>query len=473
MAETTSTQPPWLNPTNPDSGAWAQALHSVGHLPTHIHQKVEVAVADTIACIVAGRGFPIPWDLPPALGLATDRGRLSLLPVGSDPSRTALMLGTLAHVADLDDVCWTMMGHPSAPVMSAALANVPELEFDGGTFVASVAAGLEAVIGLGRLLVPEIYRRGWHATSVLGVVSAAVTSGKLLGLGVDELHHAMGIAASGAAGLRVNFGSQVKSLHVGRAASLGLDAARLAASGVTADRNWLTGRHGFLDVFAYERAQPEAEVGPPEDWLISRPGILTKIHASCAATHPAVDAAIELRDHLGADFTSVKRIRVEAAPTAALPLITRLPTSVLEAKFSMEFCVAAALVRGDLGLAAFTPSTISDEAVQGLMHRIDYVSSDEFADVDATDNRASAARVTLELVDGTSVSTAVEYPRGSPESPITLNELDTKLADCWRFGTGRGDSEAIRQAARALVSAGDGREPIRHLEAALATSPNT
>lgn len=443
--------------------SWAEALAGLAHdaLPGQVRQVAHVSIVDTLACVVAGRRQATAGMLAATFGgSSSGAARYGLeatwsgLEASADPARHALMLGVLAHVNDLDDVCWTMMGHPSAPVVAAALAalDLAPQTVDGPTLVTAVTAGLEATIDLGSRVVPTIYERGWHATSVAGVVGAGVAAARVLGLDGDAMRNTMGTAASSAAGLRVNFGSDVKSLHVGRAAALGLEAAMLARQGAVADRSWLTGRFGYLDVMlgsSWRDTNAATEVRQDRDsWLMVNPGILLKRHASCAATHPAVDAVIALRDQLpGADGRfegaersargdAIERIEVVTAHTAALPLLDRMPTSALEAKFSMEFCVARGMLDGSLGLDAFTDVVFGDADIASLARRVEFTAEPPSpAAIPATDNRASAATVTVYLRDGHREHLRVEYPAGAPEHPLTAEQFAAKVAACWRYGT--------------------------------------
>jgi len=270
------------------------------------------------------------------------------------------------------------------------------------------------------------HQRGWHCTSSIGTLGAAAAAARVLGLDAARTRHALGIAASTACGLKENLGSMVKPLHAGLAARNGLMAARLAQRGFTASAHALDGPQGYLAAMDSEGLSLEtafADLGTR--WEILETGVTVKLYPSCAATHPPLDALIDLQRRSGFTAADVEAIDVEVDSMTPRLLIHPAPTSGLEAKFSMPFCAAAALVYGRLDLATFDVDHIRNPAVQALMPRVTLRGNAAF-DAAAP---LSQARVTVRLTDGRAFVQAADGARGYP-GRLTDDELASKFIAC-------------------------------------------
>jgi 2-methylcitrate dehydratase PrpD len=400
-------------------------------LPDDVLTEVEISFADTIGCILLGLDSPTTRILAGSPLHHTD-GPVSATVLGSGERRSlldvALIHGVAAHVADFDDISWALMGHPSATLVPALVPLAEYVGASGIELARAYLAGYEVAVELGFAIEPAHYLRGWHATCTIGSVAVAAGCARLLGLDPERTRHALGIAASSSSGLRQNFGSDVKSLHAGLAARNGIEAAVLARDGFTADRGALDGPWGFFRAFdgrSDVRLRSDAFSG----FAIRTPGTLRKLYPSCGATHQAIDAAIEMRA-TGIEIGRIADVRVEVAPACLAPLRSELPTSPLEAKFSMEFCVAAALLDGAVRVDHFSDGVLSRPDLADLMPRIDMVAGDEFRDIPENGNDASAARVTITLDTGERRTVAVRHPSGSPERPLTPEQLRGKFRAC-------------------------------------------
>jgi 2-methylcitrate dehydratase PrpD len=248
----------------------------------------------------------------------------------------------------------------------------------------------------------------------------------VLGLDAQATRHALGIAASSACGVKENLGSMVKPLHGGMAARNGLMAARLAQQGFTASPHAIDGPQGYLAAMDSEHASLDAAVVDlGTRWEINESGVTVKLYPSCAATHPPLDAltAIVRRERFTAD--DVVAIDVEVDSMAPRLLIHPNPSTGLEAKFSMPFCAAAAVVFPRIGIDTFTPESIQHSEVQALMPRVTLRANpafDGFAPL-------SQARVTVRLRDGREWSERADGARGYP-GRLTDEELSNKFEDC-------------------------------------------
>jgi 2-methylcitrate dehydratase PrpD len=362
--------------------------------------------------------------------------------------------GTAAHALDYDDVTAPMRGHPSPPLLPAVLAAGEETNATGADLILSYLLGFEVQCAVGRGLGESHYRHGWHATSTLGTLGAAVAAAKLSGLDVEQTRMAIGIAASLAAGSRQNFGTMTKPLHPGVAAQGGLLAAGLAARGYTADASIIETPLGFLNLFSpAQDARPEnvlRDLGDPP--AIVAAGISVKKYPCCFVTHPALDALLALRDRHGFSGEEVEWISVtlprgrdqpllkprpadgrvgdpggggEAPPVAFGPLIHPRPVTGLEGKFSMQYCLAAAALDGAPALDTFDDVSVQRPAAQALLRRVEFRQVDEPAPV-----VGAYADVAVTLKTGATLRGRVDQPRGGPASPLSWDELAAKYRDC-------------------------------------------
>jgi len=413
-------------------------------------------VADTLACILAGAGSDAVRMATAAAGSSgrSDHGH-PIPGVGRvlDPTWAALITGVAAHVEDFDDTSVSMRGHPSAPVLSALVPAAYTLDMPGDAFLLAYAVGVEAAAKLGRLLGTAHTMRGWHTMSTVGALGAVCACAKAHGLGEDEIARAIGIGASFAGGLVGNFGTMVKGLHCGKAAWTGVVAVELARKGFEANPGILEAEDGFVQVFgdrAGAAADGLASLGAP--WDLLEPGIDIKIYPSCNCTHPAVDAAIDLAHSGRVVPDRIRRIRCWASAECVRYLVCPIPTTPLQAKFSMPYCVATALVRGRLGPREFTPDAVRDERVSGLMPRVSL-------EARAADRREDEPDLEVELDDGTVIRLNVPAPKGTPANPPSWADVESKFLE---GGEGVLPVPVLRDAL-ALVGRLDRLESVRPL----------
>lgn len=363
----------------------------------------------------------------------------------------ALLTGTMAHALDFDDVHHEMGGHPSAPVLSALLPVSERRGASGRELLRSFVLGTEVEVTLAKVLNPGLYERGWHPTAVVGTLGAAVAVGDLLDLDAAGLRRAVGIAASRAAGIKGNFGTMTKPLHVGFAARNGLEAAELAAGGVTADERILELEFGgFCDLFQgdepYEFEPHLNRLGEP--WGLLSPPVGFKPYPCCGSTHSAVDAALELHERCSLSADEIEAIEICEYPRRLGHTNDPEPETSLDAKFSVQYCVAVALCEGNLWFEHFDEEVVQSDRYRALLKDVE-VTPDESAFVE----REWAARVTVSF-DADEQTATVEAPKGSAERPMTADELETKYRRCASIALDDGTDESLR-ALRDLESVDD------------------
>jgi 2-methylcitrate dehydratase PrpD len=396
--------------------------------PPDARQRAASAMLDTVGVTLAGVSEPasriVRKTLPPIEG--------GLLVWGTDLRTTAydaaLANGTAAHALDYDDMCFVSLAHPSAPLVPAVIATGEVARASGRAALDAYIAGFEVEARLGRVMNPRHYQRGWHNTSTLGTIGAAAASARLLGLNAEATAHAIAIAASEASGLKENFGSMVKPLHAGLAARNGVHAALLARAGMTASAQALDGPQGFLHAMDSERDDLGPEIADLGDrWEILDTGVTVKLYPSCAGTHPTLDALLDLRAREKFTPDEVDRIDIDVDAIVPTILIYDRPTSALEAKFSMPFCAAAAIVFGQVGIDTFDDDRICDERVLAMMQRVTMRVDPE---VGKGAPALTEARVRVHLKNGRTLSQDAHGARGYPERPASDAELEAKFMAC-------------------------------------------
>ena len=444
-----------------DDGAVAVRLGRFvidGEPPPAARTRAAAALLDTVGVMLAGASEPASRVVQRVVA-AEGGDACRVLGTGARASAggAALANGTAAHALDYDDMCFVSLAHPSAPLVAAALAAAEIAGASGRAALDAYVVGFEIEARLGRLMNPRHYRRGWHCTSTLGTIGAAAAAARLVGLDAAAAGHALAIAASEASGLKENFGSMVKPLHAGLAARNGVLAALLARHGMTASRRALDGPQGFLTAMDSQHASLDDEMADlGARWEIIDTGITVKLYPSCAATHPSLDAILELRQREGFTADHVDRIDIDVDSITPTVLIYEHPSNGLEAKFSMPFCAAAAVAYGRVGIDTFASERLCDPDVIELMQR---VAMRVDPSLDATGPPLTQARITIRLRDGRSIGQAASGARGYPERPASAAELGAKFLACAQ----RTISRAAAERALAVIHDIDQVDDVRAL----------
>jgi 2-methylcitrate dehydratase PrpD len=341
----------------------------------------------------------------------------------------ALFNGTAAHALDFDDTNFAMLGHPSAPVLSAALAAGELATATGPEVVHAFLLGFEIETTLAEVINPGHYERGWHATCTLGTLGAAAAAARVLGLDAGTTATALAVAASQSSGLKENFGTMTKPFHAGHAARSGVLAALLAREGWTASDRALDGPQGFVNVLGAGacRLNRLDTLGAP--WKIVTTGVAVKPYPSCACTHSIIDGVLELRRAHGLTAADVDEVVVGVNERVPGILIHAEPHTGLEAKFSAEFCAAAALTESRVGIETFRDEKTQDPMLRGLMKRVRVVADPT---IPGDLERHVWTRLTLNLVDGRQLEVAPGPVRGHPAHPLSMDALREKFDSCAR-----------------------------------------
>jgi 2-methylcitrate dehydratase PrpD len=434
--------------------------------PPEARARAAIALLDTVGVTLAGASEPASLIVRNAVA-AEGGGACGVFgtSVRASTSGAALANGTAAHALDYDDMCFVSLAHPSAPLVPAVLAAAESERLGGRAVLDAYVVGFEIEARLGALMNPRHYQRGWHCTSTLGTVGAAAAVSRLLGLEQAAAGHAIAIAASAASGLKENFGTMVKPLHAGLAAHNGILAALLARGGMTASELALDGPQGFLRAMDSEgTALDDAIADLGGRWELLDSGITVKLYPSCAGTHPSLDAIFDLRRREGFTAEEVERIEVDVDSIVPTILIYERPATGLEAKFSLPFCAAAAVVCGRVGIDTFDAESLANPQVRSLMSR---VAMRVDPSLDAGAPPLTHARVHVRLRNGRVLTQEARGARGYPEWPASDGDLDAKFLACAR----RALTESAAERALGLLRKIEEIDDVRTLTACLATSP--
>ena len=343
-------------------------------IPPEACQKSKRAILDVIAAAFAGIPHPVGKTM---LALVKEMGGNPAATILGDGHRTsppwaAYANGTLAHAIDYDDVNASIGGHPTAPVVPALLAMGEKVGASGKDLLLGYILGVETECKLGRAINRVHYNLGWHPTATLGTFGAAAACGKLLRLDKDQVIMSLGIAGSQASALKQNFGTMTKPLHVGQAAKNGVLAALLASRGWTADREILEGHFGFCNLFAapgkYDLKDMTENLGRPFD--VVEPGIELKKYPCCGSTHPTLDALLRLKGEQPFRAEEVESVELKIHPERIHVLVHPDPQTGLEGKFSVEYCIAAAVLRGRVSIEDFSEDRIKAPEIRAFLPRV-------------------------------------------------------------------------------------------------------
>jgi 2-methylcitrate dehydratase PrpD len=345
----------------------------------------------------------------------------------ASPTGAALANGAFGHAIDYDDTFESIVIHPSSPVFGATLAAGEVADADGKDLITAYTVGLEAAFRVGHSQYPNHYQNGWHSTGTAGSFGAAASAAHLLDLSVDETIAAFGIVASGSSALKKNFGTMTKPLHAGHAAEIGVRSALLAAEGFTSDDAILEGKIGYGEVMTTDGSYDPSEITDDlgEEWAVLDLGF--KPHPSGVITHAAMDALRTLViDH---DLTpeSVDSMTVALDDAASEMLHHANPDNALQAKFSIEFCLAAILREKKAGIHEFTDEYVTQPETTAVIAKIDRAFEENLFDAHYA---SYGARVTVETTDGETLVKEVKHHPGSPNNPVSEDRLQAKFDEC-------------------------------------------
>ncbi len=416
-------------------------------IPEAVYTEATRSFLNWIGCTVGGSTHPaidIAWAAAkPFAGAeqATVLGR----GFRTDVLNATLLNGIASHVFDFDDTHLKTIIHPAGPVASGLMALAETRPMTGREFLHAFILGIEVECRIGNSVYPDHYDRGWHITGTAGVFGAAAAAGKILGLNVQQMTYALGIAATQSSGLREMFGTMCKPFHPGRAAQNGTYAAFLAKEGFTSSDRGIEAPRGFAHVASTKFDPSEITDGLGTRW---ESALNTYKPFACGIViHPAIDACVQLRNAHGLKASDVACIDLKVHPLVLELTGKTAPRTGLESKFSVYHSCAAAIVHGRCGEHEYSDECAADATIVALRQKVKAVVQPGIHEhqVDAT----------LTTMDGRTLHLFVENAIGSLGRPLTDQELDAKLKDLCDPVLGTEGSRKLIAAARAVGDACD------------------
>src|SRR5215469_5113916 len=416
---------------------------SFERLPQDAAEVARIGFIDCIATIIAGAPDPAPQLLRRALQPTDGQATLYFAGERSPAPEAAWINGTAGHALDYDDVA-SLRGHPSTVLVPAIIAEGEALGASGRDLLAAYVVGYETWAELAWRDPGHHHRKGWHPTGIFGPIGAAAACASLRRLDAQRSAHALALVASQSSGIMANFGTMTKPFHAGRSAHSGLFAARLAEVGFTASPDALEHPQGFLSAVSpageVEREAPARGLG--EEWKIVKYRLGIKKYPACYCTHRALDAMLELLARRPLRPEETEKITVSLSDTHALILRNHAAQTGLEAKFSIEFAMAAAVVARRAGLGEYSDSFVRRPEVQAQMRKVAVETNRNY------DPEVSGAsvwdQVRIDLADGGSIeSEKVSRAKGHADRPLTEAELFEKFRGCLDAGGSRVAPEAL------------------------------
>ena len=444
-------------------------------IPPEVVALSKRCLIDGLGVMLAGsttRGSEILREYMQPGEAKTDATIFGPAPFRASAATAALVNGASGHALDFDDTqlsttadrIFGLLTHPTIPPLAAALALAEREGASGARFLEAFMVGFEVECKIAEAIHPNHYKKGFHSSGTVGTFGAAAAAATLLRLDAGATAHALAIAASLSAGIRVNFGTMTKPLHVGRASQNGVLAAELAARGFTGGGDALDGPWGFFEVFSFSGGFDPARIvgvlGQP--WCIVSPGVSIKPYPCGVLGHPSMDAMRTLVTEHDVAPSQIAAIRLRAGSNILNPLRYAVAQSELEAKFCPAFMLSSIALRRKAGIHEFTDAFVTSPPVQAMMRRVTTILDPE---IEARGFEKIRSTVEVDLVDGRRlVQHADERYRGGPDHPFTRDEVHEKFTECADLVLAPG---AITEALAVLESI-DEVADIGHLVRALA-----
>jgi len=457
-----------------DAVATFIATASLSRMPAAAIEQAKRCLVDGFGVILAGstlHGSAIVRDYVRRPG---DRKEATILGASSFmapvPS-AALVNGASGHAMDFDDTqlsstpdrTYGLLTHPTVPALASALAIAERQGASGAAFLEAFLVGFEVECKIAEAIDPDHYLRGFHSSGTIGTFASAAAAAKLMNLNEPQIRHMLAIAASLSSGIRVNFGSMTKPLHVARASENGIFAAELAAKGFTGGGDGLDGQWGFFQVLG-GGADIDRIVGVMgRPYSIVTPGISVKPYPSGVLSHPSMDAMLKLVVDADVKPEQIQAVRLRAGSNILEPLRYKTAKTELEAKFCVPFLLSSIALRRKAGVREFTDEFVSSAPVQRMMTLVTTI-FDPAIEARGFDKIRSV--VEIDLTDGRRlVQASDDRYRGGPDRPFTRQELHEKFTDCAQLTM---SAERIPPAI-AQIEAIDTLKDVRLLARALAS----
>ncbi|MDH5363927.1 MAG: MmgE/PrpD family protein [Dehalococcoidia bacterium] len=412
---------------------WVKATN-YSDIPQEVVNVAKRSILDFIGVALAGSTQPAAQIVKKYLSEVKGVEESTAIGLGIKTScvEAAFANGISGHCLDYDDFLRPVVGaggpHITAVVLPAALALAERGNKTGEELITAYILGCEITYRVGRGMEPSHYNSGFHNTATEGVFGAVVAASKLLGLNCEEITYALGIAGSEASGLHENFGTMTKPFHAGQAAAKGVRASLLAKLGFNSSKSIFEGERGFCNVLAKNPRIDEITKNMGQPFCL--PQICLKPYPCCGGTHAPIYATLELAKQYDIGAEDIEHVEVKCDPQVVKVLPFEKPKTSLEGKFSIQFCVALALSEKRVTLQEFTDEKVREPKIVTLMQKVKVIPESELSQTIAS---ARSAKVGIKLKDGRQLVRRCDFCPGTPQNPLSEEELLEKYRSCARL----------------------------------------
>jgi 2-methylcitrate dehydratase PrpD len=398
-------------------------------LPPDIVQRAKGVLLDSLGCTLFGSLQPWSKIIAEEILAESPRGRSTI--VGRTQTvaapAAALCNGTATHGFELDDLLDEAIVHPGAIIVPAAIAAAESVNAPGAKLLLGIVAGYEVLNRVGLAAGTEPAHRGFHKTTIIGPVGAAVAAGVILDLSTEQLMAATGLACSTSSGIKSfaagTGGGMMKRMHAGRAAESGVRMAQLAARDFTGPPTAIDGKFGLLEVYGGKTARPELLTeGLGKDWAMT--SIFVKVYPCCSWIQGAVQQLVALRGPKPLRPEEIKQVRIGVSAYAAKNNGEPAPVDIMGAQYSFPYCAALALAGDPTDPGMYLEKEIGNAERRALARRVELYTDDQ---MEAAYPKHYGSRIELVLASGERRTSFVLDPHGFPADPVTDPERIEKF----------------------------------------------
>ena len=411
------------------------------NIPSQILEHTKVAFMDWLSVTLAGKDDPLVGKLIKYSDLMGGYEQATVLGYGVKKTavQTALINGAASHALDFDDTLESIIGHPSVTLFPSLLAFSEWKEKSGLDMLTAYVIGFKVATAIGTCGIVDHYMSGWHSTCTLGHFASAAGCARLMGLNEQQTLYALGIAGTQASGLKRVFGTMCKPFHAGKSSMTGLMSALLASEGFDCAEDILEGTNGFLQVLNGKLNNKMADT-LGKTWDIEN--LAQKYHSSCHATHSPIEAVFAIVEKEGLNVQDIGSIKIFTSRLSIDAAGKTEPTTGLAGKFSIPYCVANALLRGNTGMQAFTDEKVNDPQVQDYMKKISLHLSDKMDLLEA--------KVDVETDSGKTYTKTIDVMKDIPDLETKKTKIKTKFMDLCPPVLGEDKAEKLIKAIESL-----------------------
>ena len=423
-------------------------------IPGDAFENSKVVFLDWLGCAMIDVNNPLVIKLiryADRLG-GTEQATILGHGIKKNVTQAALINGAASHVTDYDDTTTIDIRHASVGLFPSILALAEWKGKSGAEFLAAYIVAYKVAAVIGSCVGMAQYNAGLHTTSTMGHFASAAGCARLLGLNEQQTIYALALAGTLSSGLKVVFGTMTKAFHAGNAAQAGLRAALLAEDGYTCAEDLLEGTDGYLQVFGGHIDQPALDsLGQTWDF----DSLAQKYHASCHFTHSAIESLLSIVDREGLNPDDIQAIHVQSTQLALNAAGKTDPKTALEGKFSIPYCLANAILRGDTGLKAFTDEKVNDASVKEFMKKISLSLGEDLQPMEA--------RVRVETCHGKVHTKSSDVFREIPKLEEKRRRIKKKFMDIGESTFGEEKARSLMDVVLSLEKVGSMKDFITQM----------